>query len=32
MERLAMFRYGLSSIGELYRARLDWLKEAPLCR
>ena len=27
LERLAMFRYELSSIGELYRARLDWLKE-----
>jgi phenylalanyl-tRNA synthetase alpha chain len=32
LERLAMFRYDLSSIGELYKARLDWLKEAPLCR
>lgn len=32
LERLAMFRYQLSSIGELYRARLPWLKETPLCR
>jgi phenylalanyl-tRNA synthetase alpha chain len=32
MERLAMFRYGLPGIGELYRAHLGWLKEAPLCR
>jgi phenylalanyl-tRNA synthetase alpha chain len=32
LERLALFRYELSSIGELYRARLPWLKETPLCR
>lgn len=32
LERLAMFRYELSSIGELYRARLGWLKETGLCR
>ena len=32
LERLAMFRYALGSIGELYRARLSWLKETPLCR
>lgn len=32
LERLAMFRYQLGSIGELYRARLNWLKETPLCR
>jgi phenylalanyl-tRNA synthetase alpha chain len=32
LERLAMFRYDLSSIGELYRARLPFLKETPLCR
>ena len=31
MERLAMFRYNLSSIGELYKTRLGWLKETPLC-
>jgi phenylalanyl-tRNA synthetase alpha chain len=31
LERLAMFRYELSSIGELYRARLGWLKETSLC-
>jgi phenylalanyl-tRNA synthetase alpha chain len=32
LERLAMFRYQLGSIGELYRARIAWLKETPLCR
>ncbi|MCA9790591.1 MAG: phenylalanine--tRNA ligase subunit alpha [Candidatus Eremiobacteraeota bacterium] len=32
LERLAMFRYSLGSIGELYRARMQWLKETPLCR
>lgn len=32
LERLAMFRYQLNSIGELYRARVQWLKETPLCR
>jgi phenylalanyl-tRNA synthetase alpha chain len=32
LERLAMFRYGLSSIGELYRSQLSWLEETPLCR
>ena len=32
MERLAMFRYGLPNLSELYRARLGWLKETPLCR
>lgn len=32
LERLAMFRYEVGSIGELYRARLGWLKEEPLCR
>ncbi|MCA9667329.1 MAG: phenylalanine--tRNA ligase subunit alpha [Myxococcales bacterium] len=32
LERLAMFRYELSNISELYRARLSWLKETPLCR
>ncbi len=32
LERLAMFRYELPSIGELYRSRLPWLKETPLCR
>lgn len=32
LERLAMFRYQLGSIGELYRSRLAWLKETPLCR
>lgn len=31
LERLAMFRYELSSIGELYRARQGWLKETSLC-
>jgi hypothetical protein len=27
-----MFTYDLSSIGELYRARLSWLKGVDLCR
>ncbi len=32
LERLCLFRYELQSIAELYRARLPWLKETPLCR
>jgi phenylalanyl-tRNA synthetase alpha chain len=32
LERLALFRYNLSSIGELYKSRMSWLKEAALCR
>jgi len=32
LERLAMFRYQVGSIGELYRSRLSWLKEVALCR
>ena len=32
LERLAMFRYGIDRIRELYDAPLDWLKEAPICR
>lgn len=32
IERLAMFRYGLEKIGDLYAGDLDWLKETPLCR
>jgi len=32
LERLAMFTYDLGSIGELYRARLSWLKGVDLCR
>ena len=32
LERLCLFRYELGSIAELYRARLPWLKETPLCR
>ncbi len=32
MERLAMFRYGLTDIREIYLSRLDWLRGAPLCR
>lgn len=32
LERLAMFTYDLASIGELYRARLGWLKGVDLCR
>ena len=32
LERLAMLRYGLGDIRDLYLADLDWLKGAPLCR
>jgi len=32
LERLAMFRYGLKDIRDLYVADLQWLKEAELCR
>lgn len=32
LERLAMFRYGLKDIRQLYVADLQWLKEAELCR
>jgi phenylalanyl-tRNA synthetase alpha chain len=32
LERLAMFRYNITNITELYRTRLSWLKETPLCR
>lgn len=32
LERVAMFRFGLSDIRELYLAHLEWLKETPLCR
>ena len=32
LERLAMFRYGIERIRELFDAPLDWLKETPLCR
>ena len=32
LERLAMFRYGVSDIRDLYMADLDWLKGVPLCR
>ncbi len=32
LERLAMFRYGLTDIRQLYVADLQWLKEAELCR
>lgn len=32
LERLAMFRYGVERIRDLYDASLDWLKETPLCR
>ncbi|MBI4615029.1 MAG: phenylalanine--tRNA ligase subunit alpha [Planctomycetes bacterium] len=32
LERLAMLRYGLSGIRELYLSDLDFLREAPLCR
>jgi phenylalanyl-tRNA synthetase alpha chain len=32
IERLAMLRFGLSDIRELYACRLDTLEEVPLCR
>ncbi|MEX2316711.1 MAG: phenylalanine--tRNA ligase subunit alpha [Pirellulales bacterium] len=32
IERLAMLRFGLSDIRDLYRASLDALEEVPLCR
>ncbi|MBM4320496.1 MAG: phenylalanine--tRNA ligase subunit alpha, partial [Deltaproteobacteria bacterium] len=32
LERVAMFRHGLTDIRDLYLADLDWLKGAPLCR
>ncbi|MBN2489679.1 MAG: phenylalanine--tRNA ligase subunit alpha [Planctomycetes bacterium] len=32
LERLAMFRYGIERIRELYDAPLEWLKETPTCR
>jgi phenylalanyl-tRNA synthetase alpha chain len=31
LERLAMFRYELADIRELYLAHLEWLKGVPLC-
>ncbi|RME75966.1 MAG: phenylalanine--tRNA ligase subunit alpha, partial [Planctomycetota bacterium] len=32
LERLAMLRYNLSDIRELYWSKVDWLKEVPLCQ
>ncbi len=32
LERIAMFRYGLTDIRQIYVADLQWLKEAELCR
>ena len=32
LERLAMFRYALNDIRQIYVADLNWLKEAELCR
>lgn len=32
LERLAMFRYGLGSIRELYHSDISWLREVSLCR
>jgi phenylalanyl-tRNA synthetase alpha chain len=32
LERLAMFRYGLEDIRQIYISDLAWLKEAKLCR
>ena len=31
LERVAMFRYGMERIRDLYDASLDWLKETPTC-
>jgi phenylalanyl-tRNA synthetase alpha chain len=32
LERVAMFRYGLGDIREIYLSHLDWLEEVPQCR
>jgi phenylalanyl-tRNA synthetase alpha chain len=32
IERLAMLRFGVSDIRELYRSNLDALEKVPLCR
>lgn len=32
LERLAMFRYGLTDIRELYFSDIAWLREVPLCQ
>lgn len=32
LERIAMLRYGLTDIRELFLAHLGWLEETPLCR
>lgn len=32
LERLAMFKYGLDSIRDLYVTDIEWLREVPLCR
>ncbi len=32
LERLAMFRYGLASIRDIYHSDIEWLREVPLCR
>jgi phenylalanyl-tRNA synthetase alpha chain len=32
LERLAMFRYGLKDIREIYLSHLDWLEEVAQCR
>jgi phenylalanyl-tRNA synthetase alpha subunit len=32
LERLAMFKYDVKSIGELFFATMPWLREEPVCR
>ena len=32
LERLAMFRLGLTDIREIYLSHVDWLEETALCR
>jgi phenylalanyl-tRNA synthetase alpha chain len=32
LERLALIRYGMQHIKELYDGDMDWLREAPRCR
>ena len=32
LERLAMFKYNLTDIRQIYQSDLKWLKEVPLCQ
>ncbi|MGA7976809.1 MAG: phenylalanine--tRNA ligase subunit alpha, partial [Nitrososphaeraceae archaeon] len=32
LERIAMIRYGLNDVRELYENRLSWLRSVPICR